>query len=36
MVVLLIIGLLFFVSFIYSALVVAKQADEYVYDEEKE
>ncbi len=36
MVILLGIGLLFFTTFIYSALVAAKRADEYVYRKEEE
>ena len=36
MVILLGIGVLFLSTFIYSALKVAKRADEYVYSEEEE
>lgn len=36
MVILLGIGTLFLASFIYSACVLAKRADEYVYSEEEE
>ena len=36
MVILLGIGLLFFTTFLYSALVLAKRADEYVYNDEED